>query len=274
MASLSPSPPLLSDISVFLDLNGPAKTLLLRAAARPRSDNTSSWVTQFTADTDSTIDEDEFEEKPTFEEDVSVRRDSEEQKACLDRDKETCLVTGAGYSEAYHIVPFYFDSTEQNVDATRLLIQNACKLLGLDECLLGEDLGRQLGGSDKDWNMLSLSPRVYDLWRKGLLGFKCLRVTLGEPLATIKPQVCWMSGRTSEYNKRDPHREINFDNRKKTLQDISWHSRLTDTPGSTKDGARICLTKVRSSRPVLSGEIIEIKMPYDKALKMKRMIDL
>lgn len=121
--------------------------------------------------------------------------------------------------------------------------------------------------------MLSLSPQVYDLWRKGLLGFKCLRVTLGEPLATIKLQVCWMSGRTSEYNKRDPHREINFDNRKKTLQDISWHSRLTDTPGSI-DGARICLTKVRSSRPVLSGEIIEIKMPYDKALKMKRMIDL
>lgn len=59
---------------------GPQR-LLLRAAARPRNDNTSSWVTQLTADMESTIDEDEFEEKPTFEEDVSVRRDSEEQEA-------------------------------------------------------------------------------------------------------------------------------------------------------------------------------------------------
>lgn len=55
--------------------------LLLRAAARPRSDSTSSWVTQFTPDMESTIDEDELEEEPICDEDGSFRRNSEEQEA-------------------------------------------------------------------------------------------------------------------------------------------------------------------------------------------------
>lgn len=61
--------------------------------------------------------------------------------------------------------------------------------------------------------MLSLSPQIYDLWRKGSLALRCLVI--------IGLQFCWMSVRISEYNKRDPHQAIEFGNRKKALQDIS-----------------------------------------------------
>lgn len=58
------------------------------------------------------------------------------------------------------------------------------------------------------------------------------------------------------------------------LRDIAWLSGLSDMSGSTGNGGRVSLTKAGSSRAVLSGEIIEIEMPHEKAQKMERMINL
>lgn len=56
-----------------------------------------------------------------------------------------CLVTGAAYPEACHIVPFSFNSSNTNATATRVILRGACKLLGADSITMRDLLGRELG---------------------------------------------------------------------------------------------------------------------------------
>lgn len=76
--------------------------------------------------------------------------------------------------------------------ATRVLIRGACKLLGADSITMRDLLGKELGSSDKPWNMLDLSPLARKWWTRGLFAFKCLGVVKEESIATIQLQFRWM----------------------------------------------------------------------------------
>jgi hypothetical protein len=71
-------------------------------------------------------------------------------------------------------------------------------------------------------------------------------------------------------------REIDLDiDRQQVLEDITCYSRPVSTPISTNTSGKVSLAKSRSSRLVLSGDIIDIEMSYDnKPLKMNQMVDL
>ena len=149
------------------------------------------------------------------------------------------------------------------------MIRGACKLLGADSITMRDLLGKGLGSSDKSWNMLALSPLVRDLWVRGLFAFKCLGVFKEEAIATIQLQVRWMS---QQPTYPDPYRKIDFENSEAVAHDIARYAEITSKP-SSKEGV-VGLTNINTSRGVFSGEVFEIKMPYEEALKMNEMLGL
>jgi hypothetical protein len=81
-------------------------------------------------------------------------------------------------------------------------------------------------------------------------------------VATIKLKFRWMPKNRKHPN---PRWAIDFeDNNQET----------SHTPVSIRSGGRVSITRSGSSRVVLSGDIINIEMPFEKALKVKRMMDL
>jgi hypothetical protein len=93
----------------------------------------------------------------------------------------------------------------------------------------------------------------------------------GDP-ATIKLQFRWMPESKKHLN---PRRAVEIeDNRQGLMQEIESYSRPADTPVSIRSGGRISIARSGSSRAVLSGDILNIEMPFEKALKMKKMMDL
>lgn len=153
--------------------------------------------------------------------------------------------------------------------ATRVTIRGACKLLGASSITLRNLLGQELGSSDKHWNMIALSPLAHSLWGRGLFAFKCLGVIHEEPLATIQLQFRWMAHQSKSPN---PYREINLEDSEAVAQDIARYAEITSKP-SSKEGV-VGLTNINTSRGVFSGEVFEIKMPYEEALKMNEMLGL
>lgn len=94
---------------------------------------------------------------------------------CLDRDGNACLVTGAAYPQACHIIPFAFSTNELNFGLCWFLMFYAGFLFGREDWEhTSHFISEELRASDKDSNMPSLSPLVRDWWRKGLLAFVCL----------------------------------------------------------------------------------------------------
>lgn len=149
------------------------------------------------------------------------------------------------------------------------MIRGACKLLGADSITMRNLLGKEPGSSDKSWNMLALSPLVRDLWVRGLFAFKCLGVFKEEAIATIQLQVRWMS---QQPTYPDPYRKIDFENSEAVAHDIARYAETRSTPQNTR-GA-VGLANIHTSRTILSGDTLEIRMPYHEAVKMKTMLDL
>lgn len=168
-----------------------------------------------------------------------------------------------------HIVPFAFGANDADAIATREMVLGSCKFLA-DSRAVGELLGQHPGSSDKAWNMLTLNHLTRKWWNMGLFALKCLGVTQGDSLATIQLQFHWMA-RPS--NNPNPHREVDLEDREAVYQDIA---RLSKPPSIPSDEGRrsIGIPRAESVRPVRSGDLLEIRMPFNEALKMKSMIDL
>lgn len=130
-------------------------------------------------------------------------------------------------------------------------------------------LSQELGGFDKGWNMLSLSPQVHDWWGRGLLAFRCLGITPGEP-TTVHLEVRWTVKRTSKASKKPIDMDVESE-----LQRIAIYSRLPEQQTDSNEGIGIVsVAKPMSRRRVLSGDIIKIQLLFEDAKKMRQMVDL
>ena len=110
---------------------------------------------------------------------------------CLDREKKICLVSQWGEPEACHIVPFAFSSNDENMSASNVLIEGACRLFGPETDSLTELICSNLDSSDKAWNMISLAPQVHSLWAREYFGFSARELFLGPPQP---PSLCRCDG--------------------------------------------------------------------------------
>lgn len=84
----------------------------------------------------------------------------------------------------------------------------------------------------------------------------------------IKLQFRWMPESKKPLN---PRRAVEIeDNSQGLIQEIESYSRPADTPVSIRSGGGISIARSGSSRAVLSGDILNIEMPFEKGLKMKK----
>jgi hypothetical protein len=85
---------------------------------------------------------------------VTIARNAKQSEECLERDKSACIILGTANPEACHIIPFAINSTKKTLDKV--------KAVSMAEYLWPGDhdnfdlLIKNLGCSDKAWNMLSL----------------------------------------------------------------------------------------------------------------------
>lgn len=83
-----------------------------------------------------------------------------------------------------------------------------------------------------------------------------------EPLSRTQLQFCWMVSKGS-----DPQREVDVEDEEEVSRAIACCS------PRRKEG-KVGIRNIHTSTGVMSGDILKIKMPHDKAVKMNAMVDL
>ena len=192
---------------------------------------------------------------------------------CLKRERHACLASEAAFPEACHIVPFAFNSNNENMDASHVLISRSRKLFWADRIVLNQLLSENLGSSDKSWNMLALSPQIHDWWGKGLLAFRCMGIIPETSSITLMLQIRWMPFR--EVKELSSRRLVDLDNEcDDVLRDLKSLSMPPEEPVSVPNGGRIAVSRSTSSLKIISGDIFKIQLDNEEAMKMKHMIDV
>ncbi|KAF5562561.1 hypothetical protein FNAPI_3135 [Fusarium napiforme] len=104
-----------------------------------------------------------------------VRRSEPQKRKCRERDGYACVITGMADPEVCHIFPFALNETVDNATKTK-------KFFGATEGLVSADFrrtytplmadARNLGGSDKVWNLICLNKTLHDWWGRAYWGFQ------------------------------------------------------------------------------------------------------
>jgi len=113
----------------------------------------------------------------------------------------------------------------------------------------------RLGVSDEAWNMISLNTQLHRWWGKAYLGFKCLGILPspkdGQKL--VRLQFHWFPGALSDERQED---------------ELRIHLGSTWSP---QQGLAAFRT---SGRRVLTGDIFDVAVRAEDAVKMKQAVDL
>ncbi|PHH74555.1 hypothetical protein CDD82_4887 [Ophiocordyceps australis] len=120
-----------------------------------------------------------------------------------------------------------------------------------------------VAASDAIWNVICLSPTMHDLWTRAYFAFKCLGIyPSSESKWSVRLQFVWMPVRTRKIESFsvDEITSETFTQRLFVCQDMSHLQKSA--------------IRAENSRPIRSGDIYGILMPFDDALKMKMAINI
>ncbi|KAJ4307708.1 hypothetical protein N0V84_012543 [Fusarium piperis] len=207
-------------------------------------------------------------------ESAPARRNRDERKKCYDRDQETCVVMGTSEPHVCHIIPFCWNNSQRNIGKTAEVFAHSDAFFGVDwtkEYQMYLQNPQDPGGSDKAWNMICLDMQMHNWWAQARFGFKCLGVrptTKDESVITL--QFNWMP--RSAMNPTDQitlqGQDNGFDGMVEGVK--AFHQQGRSIPSPQEFGK----TAARSSgAPILSGDLIDIKMLSSEAPLFKAMID-
>ncbi|KAH0491039.1 hypothetical protein TgHK011_002485 [Trichoderma gracile] len=203
---------------------------------------------------------DEDWEQNEFYKDMTAENPAEKEMA-LARDGHVCILTGAADPEACRILPFATTANQYNAKSSWSFWFTMNDFLD-EQTRAGYDyLLRTAGGSDKSWNMLSMTPTLGSLWKKGHFAFRCVRITpTDEENAVIRLQFHWMPR-----NDVDPKAVA-------TLSKESILRLLQDTSGL--DGHNGADARRTTGRRLENGHTFGLAMTMAEAVRMKTAIDI
>lgn len=203
--------------------------------------------------------------------------DFAEQKKCLARDGDVCVVTGATNPNAYHIAPFTWNDTQEHIDRTFDLGPNRTFMVGNEFANRTRYLHNrdEPGESDKAWNMISLHPQVYGWWSKGFFAFKCLEVqSLGSGESNVILEFRWMPQTKRWFGQHiDIFNTGTGHDLKEWLAGIDQFHASGNPPPMARDGLRLQVT-MSDGAPLYSGKFIHIRMKNEDVSRFKDMIDM
>ncbi|KAI7772170.1 hypothetical protein LZL87_009333 [Fusarium oxysporum] len=196
-----------------------------------------------------------------------INRKEPELQECKKNDGGHCIVTGVANPDACHIIPFAFNNSDKNTKKTSVFSSTIRTMLGLPGNKETEDaialLHQGKGSSDKQWNMICLSPSLHRWWGYAYWAFKWLDaapITNDTKTCKIRLQFHWMPRNI----KRDPTASF----RLKDLPDLDKqikHCYGSEPYLCNEQNCQACYgTKgiaahnVESGRPIRTGDIFTI----------------
>lgn len=121
-----------------------------------------------------------------------IRRNEKQRKIRLEADGKRCVVTQLRHPQVAHIVPFAWNSCQDNLNTTAALIGPGLTFFHLQAPY---ELAAGIGSSDKAWNMICLSPTLHAFWSKAYFGLKRLGwapLPNDRETARIRLQFVWL----------------------------------------------------------------------------------
>ncbi|KPA39659.1 hypothetical protein FLAG1_07480 [Fusarium langsethiae] len=209
-----------------------------------------------------------------------IRGGDDEKKLCLERDNYRCVFTQTAEGDVAYMIPHSWNDTEINVRMTERVADSARLFMDPGTYRKYRHLladSRNLGTTDKCWNMLYLEKQLHWYLDRATVGLKCLRVTKhkDQTKATVTIQL------HLHYRRRKkPSGDVTFcgegddfnmvvasirefeDNRKLALARIE--------PGEGKYAA----VRTNNHAPLISGHLVHIEMSSDDAEKCQAMLNL
>lgn len=209
-------------------------------------------------------------------------RSVEEKEKCYIQDNERCIVTGVANPHVCHIIPFAWNNTATRCDEASTLSILLDYFVTPGHCLY--QLCREVGSSDKVWNMVALSPLLHSWWSKGYFALKYLGSDPAEAtssLAVITLQFRWMPRSSVQNGIHIVKLEDQRDPRKGLLAQLNHHygdgvSTACDTEGCTGcyRTSLVGVANLESNHRICSGDIIKVRREAKYVPEFKSMIDL
>lgn len=220
-------------------------------------------------------------------------RNKAESEKCKTRDSFLCTVTGGDGPEACHIIPFTWNETEAHRRLTLSYVNDLTQMFEITS-RFSDPLYRELGGSDKAWNMTCLSPQLHGYWGKAYFGLRRLGQlpefrdkTITEKLMSVHLQFVWLPRRSSAKDSRGKalsHADDLVDlSKERQLLEASDEATPEDKSSSivlsaTTTGTHIPVGKrafhVETTAQIYSGQVFEVRVPEKQVREFDTMIDL
>ncbi|KAL2692104.1 hypothetical protein Neosp_002509 [[Neocosmospora] mangrovei] len=204
-------------------------------------------------------------------------RDKDERDKCFQRDGKACVLMKTVDPHVCHIIPFSWNNKELNIRNTALVFQHSVAFLGPDWKKKYETYLRNSGcpgSSDKAWNMICLNLQLHHWWGKARFGLKCLgcrTTTKDESVVTL--QFNWMpqSAMKPTDQMTLQGRDNDFDRMVKSARDFYEGGSF---PSPEEFGTIAALSaSSASAAPILSGDLVEVKMLSSETHLFKAMIE-
>ncbi|RSL94739.1 hypothetical protein CDV31_014180 [Fusarium ambrosium] len=204
-------------------------------------------------------------------------RDKDERDKCFERDGKACVLMRTVDPHVCHIIPFSWNNKELNIRNTALVFEHAAAFLGRDwkkkyQTYLQNP--RCPGGSDKAWNMICLNLQLHHWWGKARLGFKYLGIrslTDTSDMSVVTIQFHWMP--CSATGPKDTitlqGQDNGFDRMVKSAKDFHKGGNAP----SPQEFGTIAALSAASAAPILSGDLVDVKMLSSETHLFKAMIE-
>ncbi|PTD03049.1 hypothetical protein FCULG_00009213 [Fusarium culmorum] len=206
---------------------------------------------------------------------------------CRQRDNFQCILTATPGGQVAHIVPLAWNNNKGNSEKTFQAIVGAEAFFS--EAVVTDLVALiantyYLGGSNKDWNMLSLNEGLYSWWPQGFFGFKCLGI---KPLDSQNPDVETSEDQETEVmiqfnwlecRQGKPNDQVTVMGSSNSMEDLAKRQLFHEANGNPapdrNERGIIAAGGMDAHTSIILGHVVPIVLPFSDAKKCKLMIDL
>lgn len=217
-----------------------------------------------------------------------MKRTNNERDECFHRDGQACIVMRTSDPDVYHILPYAFNSSEDNARETDTMFRATKALMSPEFFERYRDVIANPGrvrGSDKSWNLVNLNMQLHRWWGMAFWGFKPIDASAKDPAHQVVLRWHWMPRVTDrlgpggrDENKRYPREDVQLegdDNHvSKLVEDIEAFD-AAGQPSPLSDGTGSVQAFLPSGELVQSGHLFRVTLPSEEYAQMFReMMDL
>ncbi|KAF5618780.1 uncharacterized protein FTJAE_12141 [Fusarium tjaetaba] len=216
------------------------------------------------------------------------KRTGNERDECFHRDGQACIVMRTSDPDVCHILPYSFNSSEENARETEIMFGATKVLMSPD--FFQKYLGiianpKRVGGSDKSWNLVNLNMQLHRWWGMAFWGFKPVDARAKDPAHQVTLQWHWMPRVTDrlgpggrDENKRYPRDDVQLEGDDthvaKLVSDINAFD-AAGQPSPLSDGTGNVQAFLPTGELVQSGHLFKVTLPSEEYAQMFReMMDL